>query len=165
MSGDTLSAAASATWRSGPWLHRFAHWMDAGIRVPGTRLRFGIDPLLGLVPGAGDTAGAVLALWIFAAAARAGASRATLARIAANIALDAGIGAVPFLGDMVDFAWKANLRNVALLERHLADAGGATAVDRRFIVLLGVGLATLLGALVIGGGVLTVWLLRAAGLA
>lgn len=113
--------------------------MDAGIRVPGTRLRFGLDPILGLIPGVGDTAGAVLASWIFVEAARRGASRETLTRIAANIALDACIGAIPGLGDVFDFTWKANLRNVALLERQLADPHAARRADRRFIVLLGAG--------------------------
>jgi hypothetical protein len=101
-------------------LQRFAEWLDAGFRIPGTRIRFGIDPLLGLIPGLGDIAGAVLAGWIFVEAIRLGASRGTLLRIAGNIAIDALVGAIPVLGDVFDVAWKANLRNVALLERHIA---------------------------------------------
>ena len=96
--------------------------MDAGIRIPGTSLRFGLDPILGLIPGGGDAVGAVLAGWILVEAIRMGASRATVLRIAGNVALDAGVGVIPFIGDIFDFAWKANLRNVALLERHLAQA-------------------------------------------
>jgi hypothetical protein len=89
--------------------------------VPGTSLRFGLDPVLGLVPGLGDAAGALLAGWIFIEAIRLRAPRATLLRIAANIGLDALIGAVPVLGDVFDVVWKANLKNVALLERHVLD--------------------------------------------
>ena len=142
---------------------KFARWLDAGIRIPGTNLRFGLDPILGLIPGGGDAAGAVLAGWILVEAIRMGASRATVLRIAANVALDAGLGAIPLLGDIFDFAWKANLRNVALLERHLADRGEAARADRSFnvLVLCGVG-AMVLGLLVLGI-LLTRWAFRALG--
>lgn len=143
-------------------LSRFAHILDAGIRVPGTRLRFGLDPILGLLPGGGDAAGAVLAGWVFAEAVRMGASRATLTRIAANVALDAFIGAIPVLGDVFDFAWKANLRNVAILERHLTAPVRAQRADRTFVVLLASGTALVVGGLLALGAVLTVWMVRAA---
>ncbi len=125
--------------------------MDAGIRIPGTNLRFGLDPILGLVPGAGDAAGAVLAGWILVEAIRLGASRATVLRIAGNVALDALVGAVPLLGDIFDFAWKANLRNVALLERYVAMPAQAARADRSFVVLVvGSVLMLVLGVLVLG---------------
>lgn len=114
-----------------------------------------------MIPGVGDTAGAVLASWILVEAVRQGASRATLARIAANIALDACIGAVPLLGDVFDIAWKANIRNVALLERHLAAPARATRADRTFIALLVTGLVLLLATLALGLGALVAWLLAA----
>ena len=144
-----------------PQLRRFAVWLDAGIAVPGTSIRVGLDPLLGLVPGLGDAAGALLAAWILVEAIRMGAPRATLARIASNIAIDALVGAVPVLGDVFDFVWKANLRNVALLERHAIDPAGAGKSDRLFVVLVvGTVVALCLGLLV-GGVVLTAWLFRA----
>jgi len=144
---------------------KFAYWLDAGIRVPGTNLRFGLDPILGLIPGAGDAAGAVLAAWILVEAVRLGASRATLLRMAGNVALDALVGAVPVLGDIFDFAWKANLRNVALLERHLATPARAARADRSFVVLvMGSVLALVLGVLALGV-LLTRWVLRAVGVA
>ena len=144
---------------------RFAYWLDAGIRIPGTNLRFGLDPILGLIPGAGDAAGAVLAGWILVAAIRLGASRATVVRIAANIALDAAVGAVPLLGDIFDFAWKANLRNVALLERHITAPDHAERADRAFVwLVLGSVLALVLGLLVLGI-LLTRWVFRALGIA
>src|SRR2546422_1671327 len=87
---------------------------------------------------------------LFRSAFRMGASRATLVRMAGNVALDAAVGAVPLLGDIFDFAWKANLRNVALLERHLAAPARAERADRSFVwlVLFGV-LAMALGLLVL----------------
>lgn len=95
---------------------------------------------------------------------RAGASRATLTRIAANIALDACIGAVPLLGDVYDVAWKANLRNLTLLDRHLAAPDRAQRADGLFVGLLLGGVAILFAALLAAAGVLTTWLLRAVGL-
>ncbi len=139
---------------------KFAYWLDAGIRIPGTNLRFGLDPILGLIPGAGDAVGALLAAWILVEAIRWGASRATLGRMAANIALDALVGAVPLLGDVFDVVWKANLKNVALLERHALDPAGAGKDDRLFVGLLVGGLVALCGTLLLGGAVLTAWLLR-----
>jgi hypothetical protein len=120
----------------------------------------GLDPLLGLVPGLGDAAGALLAAWILVEAIRLGAARTTLVRIASNIALDALVGAVPVLGDVFDVVWKANLKNVALLERHAIDPTGAGKSDRVFVALLVGGVVLLCGGLVVGGVLLTAWLLR-----
>jgi hypothetical protein len=144
-----------------PQLRRFAFWLDAGIAVPGTSIRVGLDPLLGLVPGLGDAAGALLAAWILVEAIRMGASRATLARIASNIAIDALVGALPVLGDVFDIVWKANLKNVALLERHAIDPAGAGKGDRLFVVLVVGGVAALCLGLLVGGVALTAWLVRA----
>ena len=151
------SSASSAL----PQLRRFAIWLDAGIAVPGTSIRVGLDPVLGLVPGLGDAAGALLAGWILVEAIRMDASRATLARITGNIALDALIGAVPVLGDVFDVIWKANLKNVALLERHAIDPAGAGKGDRLFVALLVGGVVALSVGLLVGGVVLTAWLMRA----
>jgi len=139
--------------------------LDAGIRIPGTNLRFGLDPILGLIPGAGDAAGAVLAGWILVEAVRLGASRATLVRIAGNVALDAGLGAIPLIGDIFDFAWKANLRNVALLERHLAAPVRAQRADHSFVALVIFGLTVGAVGLLALGSLLTLWMLRALGVA
>ena len=139
--------------------------MDAGIRVPGTNLRFGLDPILGLIPGVGDAAGAVLAGWILVEAIRLGASRATLIRIAGNLALDAVVGAVPVLGDIFDFAWKANLRNVALLERHLAAPERAERADRSFVFIVLFSMLAMAVGLLVLGILLTRWVVRALGAA
>jgi hypothetical protein len=139
--------------------------LDAGVRIPGTNLRFGLDPILGLIPGAGDAAGAVLAGWILVEAIRMGASRATLVRIAGNVALDAAVGALPFIGDIFDFTWKANLRNVALLERHRAAPDRADRADRSFVVLVLCGACVMVLGLLALGILLTRWALRALGVA
>lgn len=163
--GDSSAAVRRTSWPSFDAASKFAYWLDAGIRVPGTNLRFGLDPILGLIPGAGDAAGAVLAGWILVEAFRLGASRATVIRIAGNVALDAAVGAVPLIGDIFDFAWKANLRNVALLERHLAAPDRAQHADRSFVLLVLFGvLAMALGLLVLGI-LLTRWVVRALGVA
>ena len=158
--GDSSAGALETSSRRLTTLGRFAEWLDAGFRLPGTNFRFGLDPLIGLIPGAGDVAGAVLAGWIFIEAVRLGASRATLLRIAANVALDAGLGAVPIIGDIFDFAWKANLRNVTLLKRHQLAPAQARRADRFFIAsVIGGTIVVLVGA-AISATLLTLWLLR-----
>lgn len=144
-------------------LRRFAHWLDDGIKLPLIPLRVGLDPIIGLVPGLGDAVGAVLAAWILVEAARLGASRATLGRIVYNIALDAVGGAIPVAGDVFDVMWKANIRNVALLERQLADPAGAGKADRRFVALLCGGVLLLCGALAAAGAFLVAALIAFVG--
>lgn len=108
-------------------LRRLAWLYDAGIRIPGTRITIGLDPLIGLIPGLGDLIGAGVAIWVVAEAARLGASGFVLFRMGLNIAIDTLGGAIPVAGDVFDALWKANLKNVRLLERHLAARDGPTA--------------------------------------
>ena len=140
-------------------LRRLAWWLDDGIRIPGTGFRIGLDPILGLVPGLGDSAGALLGVAIIAEASRRGLPRLTLVRMAANIVLDTALGSVPLAGDVFDAAWKANARNFRLLERHSKVPLEARRADRLFVgsvfgllVLLCAGLllgsAALIGAVI-----------------
>ena len=99
----------------GDRLRRFAWLLDELIRIPGTQQRVGLDALIGLVPGVGDTIGALLSTYIILEAARRGASVWTVARMLANVGIETVIGAVPFLGDLFDVVFKANRRNIALL--------------------------------------------------
>jgi len=110
---------ASASARRIDRLRRVAELYDAGLRIPGTSFRIGLDPLIGLVPGLGDLIGAGVALWVLVEAAQLGASGFVLFRMVANIVIDTLGGAIPVAGDVFDALWKANLRNVRLLERHL----------------------------------------------
>jgi Domain of unknown function (DUF4112) len=144
-------------------LRRFAHWLDDGIKLPVIPLRIGLDPIIGLVPGLGDAVGAILSAWILVEAARLGASRATLGRIVYNIALDAVGGAIPVAGDVFDVMWKANIRNVALLERQLADPARAGKADRRFVALLCGGVLLLCGGLAVAGAFLVAALIAFVG--
>jgi len=114
-------------------LRRLSWWLDEGIRIPGTRFRIGLDPILGLIPGLGDAAGALMSAAVVVEAIRRNVPRLTLVRMAANILLDAAAGSVPLLGDAFDAAWKANSRNLRLLERHAKVSTEARREDRLFV--------------------------------
>jgi hypothetical protein len=98
------------------WLARI---MDDTFRIPGTGIRFGLDSVLGFVPGIGDVVTSALSLLIVHHAWQTGASKLTLARMLGNVAADFAIGAVPVIGDLFDLVFKANRRNTRLLEQHL----------------------------------------------
>jgi hypothetical protein len=99
-------------------LRRLAWLIDAVGRVPGTRFRFGINSVIGLAPGVGDAVLALISLYFVYEAAALGLPRRKLARMLWNIAVEAVFGAVPLLGDFFDVVWKANLRNVDIIDRH-----------------------------------------------
>jgi hypothetical protein len=103
------------------WVERVARLMDSQFRLPGTRFRFGLDPLLGLVPLVGDLSSTVVSVALLLTMMRYGASGAVAVRMALNILIDSVIGAIPLLGNVFDFAYKSNERNVALLRRHYAE--------------------------------------------
>jgi hypothetical protein len=107
-------------------LRAMARLLDESLAIPGTSYRFGLDSLIGLVPGAGDLIGAVLSAYIINEAVRLGIPRRLAARMVANTAIDLLGGAVPVLGDLFDVAWKANVKNVELLEEHLKTTDPAT---------------------------------------
>ncbi|HEY9518456.1 MAG TPA: DUF4112 domain-containing protein [Gemmatimonadales bacterium] len=132
-------------------LRRYADWLDSGIRIPGLGWRIGLDSILGLVPGVGDATGAILGGWVVVEAVRGGARPATLIRMLMNLALDAIAGAVPLVGDLFDFVWKANSRNIALLERHQHDPVKAGRADRGFVAVLVIVTAVVCVVPVIGG--------------
>ena len=90
--------------------------LDEQFRLPGTTYRVGLDGLLGLIPGVGDAAGALLSAYILYEALRLGAPKAVLLRMVANIGIDTVVGAIPVVGDLFDLAWKANKKNAALLQ-------------------------------------------------
>jgi hypothetical protein len=96
-------------------LDKLAQLLDTALLIPGTRFRIGLDGLLGLIPGVGDTIGAALSAYIILEAARLGFPKRTLLRMGGNVAVEALVGVVPILGDIFDIAWKANVRNLALL--------------------------------------------------
>lgn len=118
-------------------LGRLAWFLDSSIPIPGTQVRFGLDGLIGLIPGIGDTAGAIVSSYILAEAAQMGAPKSVLFKMAFNIALDAILGTVPILGDFLDFVWKANQRNVLLLNEFLDQPQKTVVHSRMFVGILG----------------------------
>ncbi len=97
-----------------------ARLLDEAVEIPGTSWRIGIDPIVGLVPGIGDAIGALLSGWIVLVGIRLGAPASVVARMALNVAIDTLVGAIPIGGDLFDFAWKSNMKNVRLIEAWLA---------------------------------------------
>jgi hypothetical protein len=123
-------------------LERLAFILDDWIRIPGTDWRFGLDAVLGLVaPGVGDALTTVASVYIVLRAMRYGLPKITLSRMLVNIAIDYVVGSIPLVGDLFDFRWKANARNIELLNRH-AQGRRSTLGDWLFLLVL---LATLLG--------------------
>jgi hypothetical protein len=135
-------------------LRRMARLFDAAFRVPGTNITFGIDPLIGLIPGLGDMASPMLTIGILWQAASLRVPKIVLVRMVLNALIDAVLGMLPVAGDLFDFAWKSNEWNMALLERHAMPGRTATSGDYLFVILcvLVVAAAALLP-------LLTLWLL------
>ena len=131
--------ATSTTNRSDKeQIDALARLLDSQFRVPGTNRRFGIDGLLGLVPGVGDVAGLALSAGVIVKAIGLGARGSTLTRMVLNVVLDAVVGTIPVIGTIFDFVYKANNRNVSLLERHAGDPAAtqqeSSAAIRRTII-------------------------------
>jgi hypothetical protein len=148
---QTRSADAAVGARESRQVERLrtmARLLDSAIAIPGTRYRFGLDALIGLVPGIGDAIGAIFSTLIVYQAARLGASRSTLARMMANVALDTIVGEVPLLGDVFDAGWKANIKNMALLDAHLQRPVSTARGSRRVLFALGAGLLLILAGVI-----------------
>jgi hypothetical protein len=127
-------------------LRRWSVLLDSAFRVPGTQLTFGLDPILGLIPGLGDLTTPFFAALVLLHAVRMRTPRVVQLRMLMNAAIDFAIGAIPIAGDLFDFGWKANVRNLALLERHAHPGSTASPADWAFVV--GVIAALVLCALV-----------------
>jgi Domain of unknown function (DUF4112) len=116
--------------------------LEGIIAVPGTDKKIGLDPIIGLFTGGGDSIGFVMSAYILVESLRFKLPKETLLRMLTNVAIDAVVGAVPFLGDVFDFFWKSNSKNIRLLEAHLDNPQEQTAADKGFVflVLLALGL-------------------------
>ncbi|MEO0330652.1 MAG: DUF4112 domain-containing protein [Bacteroidota bacterium] len=131
------------------WVDRITRVMDSKFRVPGTNFRFGLDPILGLIPGLGDATSLAISGTLVYYMAKHGVSRKVIIMMLGNIALDAIFGSIPILGNLFDFFYKANTRNIRLLKRHYEERkyqGKGTGI------LLGIGLAifSVIGLLIYG---------------
>jgi hypothetical protein len=139
-------------------LRRFAdliaRLLDTSFQIPGTGIRFGLDPLLGLLPGVGDALAGLIGSTILVLAAKLQVPRIVLVRMSANMAVNAIVGAVPFVGDAFSVWFRSNARNAELLRRHAAaERRPSTLRDWLFVLSLGTG--TLL--IVLGAIVLVLW--------
>lgn len=140
--GDRTPAREGALRR----LDSLSFVLDNSIRVPGTNARFGADAVIGLIPGFGDAAGALMSAYIVLQAARLGAPASSLARMLLNVGIEALFGAVPVLGDLFDAAFKANARNVALLRAELDRPGSTRTSSTAVVLAVVVALVVILGA-------------------
>jgi len=125
--------------------------LDSAFAVPGTPLRFGWDPIIGLVPGIGEIVATLFGALVLIQAVRLGVPRVVLLRMLLNLGIDLVVGAVPALGDVFDFAWKANDRNYVLLLRHERAGVPARSGDWAFVgailtALVSAALLVVLGA-------------------
>lgn len=131
-------------------LRRVSKLLDNAITIPGTKISFGLDPILGLLPGGGDTVTGGIAAYIVVEAARMGVPRDILWKMVVNILIDSFAGTIPVVGDLFDVGWKANVKNIELLEKHL-DVAKSSKTDKLFII----GLILVLALIILGFAVIT----------
>jgi hypothetical protein len=131
-----------------------ARVLDSAVEVPGTKFRIGLDAVIGLIPGIGDLISMLVGGYILTTAARLGVPRAVLGRMLVNLGTDAVVGSVPVIGDVLDAAWRANSKNVRLLEQALAEPKRAARSSTWMLV----GLGAAVFAIGIGGLALAIWL-------
>ncbi len=113
-------------------LRRWSRLLDSAFRLPGTRIRFGWDPIVGLVPGLGELVTPLFSILLLAQAFSVKIPKLVQLRMLVNVALDEAAGLVPGVGDLLDVAWKANTRNLELLDRHARRGIQAGVIDRLF---------------------------------
>ncbi len=121
-----------------------SHLLDDFIRIPGTPIRFGLDGIVGFIPGIGDILGGLASTILIVAAWARGVPKVTLARMVLNVAIETAVGSVPVLGNLFDIGWKANRRNYALLDRCTRDSARQTQRSWLFIAGICVVLAALM---------------------
>lgn len=117
-------------------LRKVSQLLDSAFVVPGTSYRIGLAPVLGLVPGLGDLVSPLFAIAVLWQARALGVPRVVQLRMLFNVAIDAVVGAVPIVGDLIDVGWKANDRNMTLLERYAYEEHGPSAADWLFVALM-----------------------------
>jgi hypothetical protein len=148
-------------WNRGAWIFRdetlrkLEILLDEAFPIPGTRIRFGLDGIIGLVPGIGDVLAGLASIVFPVAGWIRGLPYVTIVRMVANIGIGVLVGSIPLLGDAFDIAWKANRRNYRLLTRHLGEPRRHTGRDWVFLLLL----VAILGLIFVIPVVLVLWLL------
>jgi hypothetical protein len=136
-----------------------ARLLDDLIRIPGTNVRLGLDPLIGLIPGLGDVLGGAMSSYILLVAAQEGAPTSVLIRMLGNIGLDSLVGVVPVVGDLFDVSVKSNRRNVDLLERYLGSPKETKAASRGAVALILLAVVLIIIGVIAAG----VWIVKLLG--
>ncbi len=131
------------------WIEIVSSFMDNKFRVPGTNFRFGLDPILGFIPFGGSAASFAISAGLLVTMVKHGVSRKVLVLMFLNLALDATLGSIPVIGNIFDFFYKANQRNLNLLKKHYQE-GKYTGSGSGIILSLVIGFILLLGLLVYG---------------
>jgi hypothetical protein len=138
-------------------LEKISHVQDRLFRIPGTEIRFGLDPIMGfLLPVAGDSVSALISMYIVLRSIQYGLPKIVIGRMVFNIALDYVVGSVPFVGDFLDFVVKANQKNIELLNRFAQGKDRARWTDYLWLFML----LALLGGFILGWVALIFWLLH-----
>ena len=101
-------------------IRKIAKLLDTAVGIPGTKIRFGLEPILGILPGGGDLITAIISAYMIYLAASFGLEKSEILKMIKNVAIDTAIGSVPIAGDIFDAYFKANIRNLEILENHLA---------------------------------------------
>jgi hypothetical protein len=154
--GEVVGASRAERFRASERrIGRVTRLLDEAIGVPGTPIKVGLDPVIGVIPVVGDAVAAGVGAWVIAEAANFGVPRIVLGRMVLNLLVDLGIGAIPLLGDVYDLFFRSNTRNLELFRRHALDPDASTRGERAFfggLLLLLVGILWLafvaLGALI-----------------
>jgi hypothetical protein len=136
-----------------------ARILDNAFEVPGTGFRIGLDPIIGLIPGVGDLLGSGFSAYILWLGARAGAPVPVLARMFVNVAIEMVVGTIPLIGDLFDAGWKANAKNVALLEEYLDYPRHTTTTSWVFLGFAILAIAALVAGTIWVGAQLVQWVL------
>ncbi len=145
------------------WVDQLANLMDSRFSLPGTRFRFGLDPILGLIPGVGDAVSLAISGVLISYMYRHGASRKAMIKMIGNALLDTLIGSIPVLGNIFDFAYKANERNIRIMKEHYQEGkhqGSGTGI----LITVGVSLFVFTGLIIWGTWELVEWLINYAQL-
>lgn len=142
-----------------PFIALMARLMDEQFVIPGTNIRFGLDPVIGLLPAFGATASAAVSLSLIALSARRGLPKIVLTRMAVNVLLNAAFDSIPVVGDVLSIFFRSNARNYELLRKHAGTARPSTKGDWLFLGVLFGGVVSVIGLMITGTILLLRWLL------
>lgn len=146
------------------WVDQLSDLMDSRFQLPGTRFRFGLDPILGLIPGIGDAVSLAVSGLLISYMYRHGASGKALVKMIGNVLLDAIIGSIPILGSIFDFAYKANERNIRIMKEHYHE-GKHQGSGKGILIIVGVLIFVFIGLIIWGTWELIAWLINYAQVA